>query len=453
MPQLFEPKPILLEKAPTPNFEVFLMSTTYRSLIAGGEAQTRERRFAIPWPLLSIVLSVALLLALLLLFRLRHLHQVAARAIKSPSVENRIASETYRGPISHLIGSEVLDSVGVSEDRVELERSKVKKASALSSKLASSFVDVIAHNRARLSQLGTELSEARQTIDEKLLASFNERLTTLPGPIALPEKLAIRKVRSTIGVVSTLQVEILDGTGKSLDELSIADVSVTDTEGRDWPLIAIDHVSSPLADHSIVVLVDKSSSMAGDRLVKLQAALDVLITNCSSSTRIAIIAFDSKVVPLSVFTNDHRVLSDATKTIVADGATEITKAIDYAVKELSNKPGYRTILLCTDGQDNNLASNMKRIVDECDRSKISINVLGLNDPTLDKTNLASIAKATHGQFCLADNPLAISEQMQRLIGSYSKPSYRVFVFNPSRKLDRFRFSLVSRPDIFIDVTP
>jgi uncharacterized protein YegL len=430
-----------------------MSTTTYRSLIAGEETQKRERRFAIPWPLLSTVLSLALLLALLLLLRLKYLHQVAARAIKSPTVENRIESETYRGTISHLIGSEFLDSVAISEDRVELERVKTKKANALSSKLASSFVDVIAHNRARLSNLGTELSEVSQIIDEKLLATVNDRLTALPGPIALPDKITIRKLRSTTGVVSTLQFDVLDGSSKSLDQLSIADVSVTDTEGRDWPLIAIDHVSSPLADHSIVVLVDKSSSMAGDRLVKLQAALDVLIANCSSSTRLAIIGFDSKVVPLSVFTNDHRVLSDATKTIVADGATEITKALDYAIKELSNKPGYRTIVLCTDGQDNNLASNMKRIVDECDRSKISISVLGLNDPTLDKTNLANIAKATHGQFCLADNPLAISEQMQRLIGSYSKPSYRVFVFNPSRKLDRFRFSLVSRPDIFIDVIP
>ena len=283
--------------------------------------------------------------------------------------------------------------------------------------------------------------------------TINTKLESLPQSILIPADATLRKIRYTASIVSVLQFDLVAKDGERINGLTVSDLSVTDTDWDEWPHIAIEQVIAPLADHSIAVLIDKSSSMAGERLVELQAALDVLIANCSSSTRLAIIGLDSKVVPLSVFTNDHRVLNDATKTIVADGATEITKGIDFAIKELSIKPGYRSILLCTDGQDNNLASNMKRIIEDCDRLKVSINVLGLNDASLDKTNLANIAKATHGQFCLADNPLAINEQMQLLIGTYSKPTYRIFVFNPSRRLDRFRFSLFSRPNIFIDVVP
>lgn len=159
------------------------------------------------------------------------------------------------------------------------------------------------------------------------------------------------------------------------------------------------------------------------------------------------------MTPLTAFTNDHRVLSDALKVIRADGGTEISKALDHALVELGDKLGSRSILLCTDGQDPTLAANMQRIVTSCQRSKISINVLGLDDSTLDRTSLASLARQASGLFCVAENPLAISSQMNRIVNSYSKVAYRLFVFNPTRKMDRYRMALIHNPTTFIDVHP
>ncbi len=412
-------------------------------------AKKQER--AIPWPMITIALAIAIMILIAFMIRTRLLHRSVAQALIRHTTESRYYSQSFRGLLSAPMGSELLDATQAAGQVRDLKEREILNALTTATTIANDLVKSTGHSPSSLRNLSTylkstsELAGVTKTIDTKL--------ESMPPPVPIPVDAIFRKIRYTSGIVGVLQFDLIAKDGERINDLTVSDLALKDIDGNEWPHIAIEQVIAPLADHSIAVLIDKSSSMAGERLVKLRAAVDILIANCSSSTRLAIIGFDSKVVPLSVFTNDHRILNDATKTIVADGATEITKGIDFAIKELSIKPGYRSILLCTDGRDNNLASNINRIADECGRTKIAINVLGLNDPTLDKTNLASIAKATNGQFCLADNPLAINEQMQRLIGTYSKPSYRLFVFNPSRKLDRFRFNLVSRPDIFIDVAP
>lgn len=411
---------------------------------------TKQER-AIPWPLIAFMQGVVVIILIAFMIRTRLLHRSVAQALIRHTTESRYDSQSFRGLLSAPMGSELLDATQSAGEARDQNERQISKALTTATTIANDLIKSTGHSPSSLRSLSTHLESTREL--DGVTKTINTKLESLPQPILIPADATLRKIRYTAGFVGVLQVDLIAKDGEPINGLTVSDLTVTDTDGNEWPHIAIEQVIAPLADHSIAVLIDKSSSMAGERLVKLQAALDVLIANCSSSTRLAIIGFDSKVVPLSVFTNDHRVLNEATKTIVADGATEITKGIDFAIKELSIKPGYRSILLCTDGQDNNLASNMKRIIEECNRLKVSINVLGLNDASLDKTNLANIAKSTHGQFCLADNPLAINEQMQLLIGTYSKPAYRMFVFNPSRRLDRFRLSLIARPNIFIDVVP
>lgn len=429
--------------------------TTIRhtSLISGNLAPPETRRLHFSGPIAAFILVFTLISILGLMLRLTFLHQSVADAVVRPSRENRFIAESYRGPASFLIGNEILDAAKEAGSRFDAVEAQKQKTDEFAQQLVSSNIELISFNPSSLQRLQTNLAASPLLVKDLMIGNIEKRLKLLPTPTILPQELKLRQVRLSTGVVSTLQFEAVDKLDTSFDGLTVADIAVTNADGVEYPFFAIDQVTAPLSDFSIVVLVDKSSSMAGDRLLKLQAALELLISNCSSTTRLEIVGFDSKVTPLTSFTNDHRVLTDAVRSIKADGATEISKALDHGLTAIADKLGSRLILLCTDGQDSNLASNMQRIVASCQRSKVSINVLGLDDSTLDRSNLAALAKQTNGLFCVADNPLAITDQMNRIMSSFTKVAYRLFVFNPNRKMDRYRMRLIGNPTTFIDVQP
>jgi len=351
------------------------------------------------------------------------------------------------------MGNDILDAAKEAGSRFDADQLRLRATNEFAQQVVSANADLVSFNPAALQKLRATLESSQFGSKAGMTEGIDKRLLHLAAPRVIPEGVKLKQLRISTGVVSTLQFDVTDRLGNRVDELSVADIAVTNADGIDYPFFAIDQITSPLADYSISVLVDRSSSMAGERLTKLQSALDLFIANCSSTTRLGIVGFDSKVTPLTTFTNDHRVLTDAVKSIRADGATEISKALDHALGELGDKSGSRSILLCTDGQDPNLAANMQRIIASCLRLHISINVLGLDDSSLDRANLSLLAKQTSGQFCVADSPLAITDQMNRILSSYSKVAYRLFVFNPSRKLDRYRMTLVGSPSTFIDVQP
>ena len=425
----------------------------HSSLISDHSSAYETRRFKFSWTAAALVLSVALVAILGLLFRLTFLHRSAAAAIAVPSAENRFNAESYRGPASFLIGNEILDAAREAGSRFEADQARLRSTDEFAQGLISSNIELVSFSPIALQRLRSTLESSQIRSKNVVEGAIDKRLQLLPELRVLPEGVMLKQLRLSTGVVSTLQFDAVDRTGNRVEGLGVADLVVTNTQGDEYPFFTIDQVTSPLADYSIAVLVDTSTSMSGERLTKLQSALNVFIANCSSTTRIQIVGFDSKVTPLTLFTNDHRVLADAVKSIRADGTTEISMAVDYVLGSLGDKSGTRSILLCTDGQDPNLANNIQRIVTSCLRSRISINVLGLADSSLDRANLSLLAKQTSGQFCVADSPLAIADQMNRILSSYSKVAYRLFVFNPNRKLDRYRMKLIGNPSTFIEVQP
>ena len=421
------------------------------SLIKGHRLGATIQERAISWPLIVFTLAITLIILLAFIMRTRLLHRSVAEALIHHTKESRYASQSFRGILSTPMGSELLDATQAAGEVRDQKDREVSQALATATTLAIDLIKSTGHSPTSMRNLSTYLESTCDLAG--VSKSISSKLNGFPQPISIPADSTLRKIRYTPGDVGVLQFDLLAKDGNRINGLTVSDLTVTDTDGNEWPHIAVEQILAPLADYSIAILVDKSSSMAGDRMAKLQAGLEVLIANCDATTRIQIIAFDSKVTQLTTYTNDHRVLVDAVRSLIADGATEITKGLDLAIDVLSPKPGHRSILLCTDGQDPKLASNLARIVTQCNSSQININVLGLEDASLDKAILAELAMQTEGHFCIADRPLSINDQINRLIESYSKPSYRLSVFNPRRTLDRFRVQLINVPGKSIDVEP
>jgi len=263
------------------------------------------------WTAAAITLLVALIAILSLMLRLPFLHRSAAAAIVHPSVENRFIAESYRGPASYLMGNDILDAAKEAGSRFDADQLRLRATNEFAQQVVSANADLVSFNPAALQKLRATLESSQFGSKAGMTEGIDKRLLHLAAPRVIPEGVKLKQLRISTGVVSTLQFDVTDRLGNRVDELSVADIAVTNADGIDYPFFAIDQITSPLADYSISVLVDKSSSMAGERLTKLQSALDLFIANCSSTTRLGIVGFDSKVTPLTTFTNDHRVLTDA----------------------------------------------------------------------------------------------------------------------------------------------
>jgi uncharacterized protein YegL len=318
--------------------------------------------------------------------------------------------------------------------------------------MANQGIALVSHN-PRVTERLIQSTLSVKGIDSAEAAKLDERLRSLPKPTLLNPNGKLKKLSATAGAISTLQFELTDGAEEFVEGLSASDIEICDLAGNEYPHFALETVSSPMADLSIVVLIDQSTSMDGERIIRLKAGLEKFVANCSPSTRLQIVAFDSKTHPLTTYTNDHRILQEAILKVVPNGATEIANAITFAISELKSKPGFRTILLCTDGQDAKLTQQLAAITSECGSHQIRVNVLAMEDASLDQSTLSELARSTGGQLCLANNPLEINVQIGRLIESYSHSSYRLSVFNPNRILDAFRMRLIKSPELVIEVRP
>ena len=405
-----------------------------------------------PWPLVCLSLASSVLTLSGTLLWVQYLHHSVARCLTQQDEASRMNAESYRGVFSRFVGDNLLDAARVSSSEQDRLVNLSKDAQRHALAVANQSMAFVSHNPRATERL-IQSTLAVNGIDSTEVAKLDESLRLLPKPRLLCPDCRLKKLTSTSGSISTLHFELADGAGKSVHGLLPSDIAVCDLAGNDYPHFTLDVASSPMADLSMVVLVDQSASMEGERTAKLKAGLERFISNCASSTRLQIVAFDSKTLPLTTHTNDHRVLQDAVSKIVPSGATEIANAVSFALSELKSKPGFRSILLCTDGQDAKLKQQLEAIAAECTANKIRVNVLAMDDDSLDQSTLLELTRLTGGQFCLSSNPLEINVQIDRLIESFSHSSYRLSVFNPNRTLDGFRMRLIRSPEQVIEVRP
>jgi len=60
-------------------------------------------------------------------------------------------------------------------------------------------------------------------------------------------------------------------------------------------------------------------------------------------------------------------------------------------------------------------------------------VLGIDDPTLDQSGLQQLAEQTGGLWTLAQQPEAISAQMDEILSQFTESSYRLTALNPGNQ--------------------
>lgn len=176
----------------------------------------------------------------------------------------------------------------------------------------------------------------------------------------------------------------------------------------------------------VVIVVDSSGSMEGDKLAAAQRTLQTYIDSLGTKDRIALIDFDTAIRPPVVIDGTPQGRAQGQQFISnlqAEGGTHLYDAAIFARNWLRShlrKEAINAVLILTDGNDEGSTISLDSLGEELKKSgfttdqRISFFTVGYgNDGDFNKTALTEIAELNGGYFA-PGNPETISRLMADL---------------------------------------
>ena len=167
------------------------------------------------------------------------------------------------------------------------------------------------------------------------------------------------------------------------------------------------------ASLALALVIDRSGSMAGEKLELTKQAARATAEALPPSDQIAVVVFDSQsqpVVQLQRAANRQRIASDIGR-IQASGGTNILAGLREAVEELlPARARKKHIILLSDGQSP--YDEIPDLVDAAGAARITISAIGVGDGA-DQTMLKMIAERGGGRFYQTRDPASIPRIFSR----------------------------------------
>ncbi|MBX3394894.1 MAG: VWA domain-containing protein [Phycisphaerae bacterium] len=187
----------------------------------------------------------------------------------------------------------------------------------------------------------------------------------------------------------------------------------------------------------LILVIDRSGSMAGTKLVLAKQAAAASAKLLSSSDRIGVIAFDTMydwAVPLRLCNNKQAILNHI-QTIGIGGGTSMYPAMCAAINALANSPvSLKHIILLTDGQS--LPGDFDGAAADAITKNITISTIAIG-ADCDFALLSGIAKTANGRSYRAvdGNPLPRIFARETIIAGRSSLQEKRFVPTVRPSLD------------------
>jgi Ca-activated chloride channel homolog len=170
---------------------------------------------------------------------------------------------------------------------------------------------------------------------------------------------------------------------------------------------------------NICIMVDRSTSMQGERLDQVRAASIGLLRGLEPGDHASIIAFSDRA-EMIVSTEQARELSVARarlSLLQAGGATEIGQGLKMGmaqIRENFSKQGVNHLILLTDGRTYGDDQLCLEIANQASEEGIPINCIGIGSDWNDRL-LDEIAARSGGDVVFLDSPGAINQFLERLV--------------------------------------
>jgi VWFA-related protein len=243
-----------------------------------------------------------------------------------------------------------------------------------------------------------------------------------------------------VGVESVyVDVFVTDG-NRPVAGLTAADFELRDSGTRQTvELVAVE--SLPL---TTFLVLDRSGSVDGEKLVQLQAAGQALLAGLRPGEEAALVTFDQEIQVRVPPTGDRVRLERAVGGILPGGATALLDAL-YAGTMLASDRGRSLLVVFTDGEDNMSwldAAQVRRVLEESNVLVQAVGVVPTEETTVrgDGTRpppetpharlLRQLAEVTGGRFWSASAPDRLAQAFLAILEAM-KTRY-VLRFEPGR---------------------
>jgi Ca-activated chloride channel homolog len=249
-----------------------------------------------------------------------------------------------------------------------------------------------------------------------LLLGGGEAAAQNPEPVAT--------FKSGVDLVSVTAV-VRDKKGKVVRSLEPKDFVVAE-DGKDRKIISIQ--SDVNAAASIAFLVDSSGSMAlGSARQSSRHICDwVLATLNKQRDDAALLSFDTRLLTLREFTGSFEHVRTGLDEIGAWGATSIYDAIaGTSAMVASRARNRRAVIVLTDGADNWSSYSAEEVAWIASTIDVPVYVFAVGDgvtaeaaaanPKAEYSPLADLARATGGDFFVANSPTLAISGITRLV--------------------------------------
>src|SRR6266566_2765874 len=166
------------------------------------------------------------------------------------------------------------------------------------------------------------------------------------------QKLVINQVDGRGWPNISLNITLTGPDGKAVPDVDISQFQVLE-EGQPQTSTGLALGQARSVPLSVVLAIDVSGSMSGDKLAQAKAAAIAFLTSLSPADRATLLAFNTRVLEVVPATSDHAALQQGINSLQAGGNTSAYDALYKAAEIASAAPAgsRRAIILLTDGED------------------------------------------------------------------------------------------------------
>lgn len=234
---------------------------------------------------------------------------------------------------------------------------------------------------------------------------------------ALYNGLIIREIDATdfpvVRVTVNVAMELEEKLKKSNFSIMEMNSSIRDFQILDESEIETDE------EMSVVLVVDRSGSMAGAPLEDTKKAVSNFVKSVEDSIRIGLVAFDDSAEVIAPISDNRTPILQGINSIYDRGGTSIYLGLQQAGVELEGESGKKIVILLSDGADGD-ASRIDAVLEDLKRKNIYVYTIGFGGA--DTEYLSYIATSCGGKFIQADSSEVLGE-IYSAIGEYMVNDY------------------------------
>jgi Ca-activated chloride channel family protein len=241
-------------------------------------------------------------------------------------------------------------------------------------------------------------------------------------PPALPPVQAPSQSSISIGEIVRLDGALSNG---FLRADSVGTVSLL------MDLVAKDSGSSERSRMAVAIVIDRSGSMAGEKIRQARNATKQFVSRLSDDDQIAIVTFSSDYsvdLPLTTIKGQRSRIDRVVDDILDGGGTDIGGGLQSGLSALrgASTGAVKRLLLVSDGNANQGitdASSLAAIARRGKQDGITVSTLGVG-VDFNEDLLAQMAQGTGGGYYYARDPDAIAEAFDKELSGLTKLAAR-----------------------------